>query len=98
MKQRTGLFMTALAVLFLLLDGVLLGWVGIAFSRPPFIALSVVFFLAAGTVVAYFRRHLRNLSEIREAQLMLQSEMNGMLQVARGKGAPSARLDSPSDQ
>jgi hypothetical protein len=90
--------MTALAVVFLVLDGVLLGWAGVAFSRPPFLVLSGLFFVAATTVVVYFRRHLRTLAELGEAQLMLQSEMEVMLDTARAEAAQASQLDSPADK
>jgi hypothetical protein len=88
-KRRTGFFMTALAVIFLLLNGILLGWVGLALGRLLFLALSGAFFVATGIVVMYFRRHLKNLADLREAQQTLQSEMEGMLEAARANGAPS---------
>lgn len=90
--------MTTLAVIFLLLDGILLGWVGIAFRRFPLLVLSALFFLATATVLWYFRRHLRNIAELGEAKLRLQSEMEVILAASRVVGDASSKFDSPVDQ
>lgn len=86
--------MTAFAVFFLLLDGMLLAWAGIAAGKLTFLLLSSLFFVGAGAVVVYFRRYMRALSELREARRRLLAETKAMLEVALVAGSSTVQPDS----
>ena len=68
MKQsQSSRVLTVFAAGFLLLDGVLFFLIGVWARRPWLIVWGVLFALGAVGVVAYWRYHLRRLSELREA-------------------------------
>lgn len=76
MKARSpSRTLTTLAVGFLLLDAVLLALAGVGFDRPLFVALAVLFAVAALVVVLAWRRYRRTLVELDEARREMKREV-----------------------
>lgn len=98
MKQRTGLLITAFAVVFLVLDGLLLAWAGIVAGEFTFLVLSGIFLIGAWAVLAYFRRYMWALAALRDTRSRLQADTKAMLNAARtaaaSAGQPDAFLDN----
>jgi hypothetical protein len=76
---------------FLALDAVLLVVAGVLLDRWALIAWGVVFGAGAFGVLWWWRRYLRHMAELREAEAALVMEMEGLRRSA-GLPLPSGRL------
>lgn len=56
--------LTVFAAGFLALDGILLVLAGVWSHRPALLVWGVIFFLATGAVVAYWRYHVRRMAAL----------------------------------
>ncbi|MFQ5549984.1 MAG: hypothetical protein ACE5FJ_01955 [Gemmatimonadales bacterium] len=89
-RRYPNLFITVVAVLFLGVDGVLLGWVGIASGSVAFILWSLVFLAGAGAVVLFYRKYMRNLDELHAARAVLRDQIELMRDAVRESGVHNA--------
>jgi len=81
-----GRAMTLLAVGVLFLDGVLLCLVGLWEPSAGALLAGIACLLAAVAVLAYWRRHRRNLAELAAARREVQSEARALRALLRRDG------------
>lgn len=70
--------LTIVAVAFLTFDGAALAWMGLATGRMVLLPVGLVFFVAAGLILLYWRRHLRRLQEIADERRGVKDEIREM--------------------
>ncbi len=81
--RHPDLLITAIAIFFLAIDGILLAWVGIWSERFAFLFWGGVFLTAAAVVIIFYRRHRRKMDELRLAKQSMLREIEAMRKVAR---------------
>ncbi len=90
--KHPDLLITAIAIFFLAIDGILLGWVGIRSERSALLFWGGVFLIGAAVVIIFYRRHRRKMDELRLAKQSMFREIEAMRKVARqaseAEGAP----------
>ncbi len=69
---------TTLAAGFLFLDAVLLGYAGLAWSRPLLTAVGAVCGIGGVLVILVWRRYRRTLSELEAARREMKSEVESI--------------------
>ncbi len=77
--------LTTVAVGFLLLDAVLLGYSGLALGRRWLVLWGVVCLIAAILVVLGWRRYRRALSDLERAQREMRAEVESIRQLLHSK-------------
>ena len=77
--------LTTVAVGFLLLDAVLLGYSGLALGRRWLVVWGVVCFIAAVLVVLGWRRYRRALSDLERARREMRAEVESIRQLLHSK-------------
>jgi beta-lactamase regulating signal transducer with metallopeptidase domain len=70
--------LTTFAVGFLALDGLLLGYSGVALHRPLFVVWGAVCFVGAGVVVFGWRRYRRAMSDLERARREMRAEVESI--------------------
>jgi uncharacterized membrane protein YccC len=70
--------LTTVAVGFLLLDGVLLGWAGLDLGRPWLVGAAGVCVAAALLVVGVWRRYRRTLQELEDARREMKQDVESL--------------------
>jgi hypothetical protein len=73
--------LTVVALAFLTFDGAALAALGIATGRIVLVPVGLVFFIAAGIVLLYWRRHQRRLEEIAMDRRGVRDELREMQRV-----------------
>lgn len=77
--------LTTFTVGFLLLDGVLLGYSGLALGRRMLVFWGVVCLLASALVVVGWRRYRRAMSELERARREMRSEVESLRELLQDK-------------
>jgi len=77
--------LTTFTVGFLLLDGVLLGYSGLALGRRMLVFWGAVCILAAALVVVGWRRYRRALSDLERARQEMRAEVESIRELLQGK-------------
>ena len=77
--------LTLLAFGFLAIDAILLMLAGLWSDRLVLVILGVVFAVAAGGVLLYWRAHQRQLEEIAKARADLKAEAEAMRELIKKK-------------
>ena len=86
--------MTTVAVGFLILDGVLLVYAGLAMWRPWLIAVGALCGLGAVFVLAAWRRYRRTLEELHNARQEMKQEVESIRELLAG-GRADRRTGGP---
>jgi beta-lactamase regulating signal transducer with metallopeptidase domain len=77
--------LTTFAVGFLLLDGVLLAYSGLALHRAMLVVWGGVCLIAAGLVVMGWRRYRRVMTELERARRDMRTEVESIRDLLHGK-------------
>jgi len=77
--------LTTFTVGFLLLDGVLLGYSGVALGRRMLVFWGAVCLLAAALVVVGWRRYRRAMAELERARREMRAEVESIRELLQGK-------------
>jgi len=80
MVSRT---LTIVAVAFLTFDGAALAGMGLATGRMVLVPVGLVFFVASGLVLLYWRRHRGRLQEIADQRRGVKDEVREMQRTLR---------------
>ncbi len=95
--RHPDLLVTAIAIFFLAIDGILLAWVGIWSERSALLFWGGVFLAGAAVVIIFYRRHRRKMDELRLAKQSMLREIEAMRKVARqASEAEGTLLDTES--
>jgi len=78
-----GRALATFAVGFLLLDAVLLGWLGLELKRPGLVVGGGVCALGAGAVVAIWRRFRRTLADLDAGRREMKAEAEEIRRLLR---------------
>jgi len=82
-RPPPGRFLAIFAVAFLLLDAMLLIWLGVALSRGRLVAGGVACLLATGIVVLVWRRYSRTLADLSEQRREMKAEVEAIRDLLR---------------
>jgi uncharacterized membrane protein YccC len=86
MKQAPpGRFLAIFTVGFLLLDALLLIWLGVELSRGPLIAGGIACAVAAGVVILVWRRYRHVLDDISLQRREMKAEVEAIRHLLREK-------------
>jgi uncharacterized membrane protein YccC len=86
MKQPPpGRFLAIFTVGFLLLDALLLIWLGVELSRGPLVAGGIACAVAAGVVVLVWRRYRHVLDDISVQRREMKAEVEAIRHLLREK-------------
>jgi hypothetical protein len=77
--------LTIVTVAFLTFDGAALAGLGLMTGRLVLVPIGLVFFIAAGLIVIYWRWHLRTLEEIGTDRRELSEQARALRESVRGK-------------
>ena len=77
--------LTTFAVGFLLLDGILLGYSGIALGRRMLVFWGAVCLLAAALVIVGWRRYRRAMADLERARQEMRAEVESIRELLQGK-------------
>lgn len=77
--------LTTIAVAFLVLDGLLLGYVGLRLNRTPLVVGSVACWVVAGLVVLWWRRYRRDLADLERARREVRAEVESIRALLHGR-------------
>jgi beta-lactamase regulating signal transducer with metallopeptidase domain len=77
--------LTTVAVGFLVLDGLLLGYGGLTLHRTMLVTWGVVCLVAAGVVVLGWRRYRRAMAELDRARRELRAEVESIRELLHSK-------------
>jgi hypothetical protein len=80
-----GRAIATLAVGFLLLDAVLLTWLGLELSRNSLVAGGIACGLGAGSVVLMWRRYRRTLAELEVRRREMRAEVEALRELVKDK-------------
>ncbi len=80
-----GRAIATLAVGFLLLDAVLLTWLGLELSRNSLVAGGIACGLGACTVVLMWRRYRRTLAELEDRRREMRAEVEALRDLVKDK-------------
>ena len=81
--RHPNLLITAIAIFFLAIDGILLAWVGIWSERSVLLFWGGVFLTGAAVVIIFYGRHRRKMGELRLAKQSMLGEIEALRKVAR---------------
>lgn len=84
-RPPPGRFLTIFAVGFLLLDALLLIWLGVELSRGRFVAGGIACLVAAVAVVLVWRRYARTLADLRAQRREMKAEVEAIRDLLRDK-------------
>jgi len=84
-RPAPGRCLTIFAVGFLLLDALLLVWLGVELSRVGLVAGGVGCFVAAGVVVLVWRRYRRTLDDLSAQRREMKAEVEAIRELLRDK-------------
>jgi membrane protein implicated in regulation of membrane protease activity len=86
MKQPPpGRFLAIFTVGFLLLDALLLIWLGVELSRGPLVAGGIACAVAAGVVILVWRRYRHVLDDISAQRREMKAEVEAIRHLLREK-------------
>ena len=86
MKQPpSGRFLAIFTVGFLLLDALLLIWLGVELSRGPLVAGGIACVVAAGVVIMVWRRYRHVLDDISVQRREMKAEVEAIRNLLREK-------------
>ena len=77
--------LTAFAVVFLLLNAVLLGWAGIGMHRPWLVVAAGVFVAASFLVILAGRRYRRIVAELQDERRDMKREVESLRELLRNR-------------
>ena len=77
--------LTIITVAFLTFDGAALAGLGFMTGRLVLVPVGLVFFIAAGLIVVYWRRHRRVLQEIGPERRALSEQARALRESVSGK-------------
>jgi NhaP-type Na+/H+ or K+/H+ antiporter len=80
--------LTTIAVVFLVLDGLLLGYLGLHLDRLPLVLGSAACLAVAGLVVLWWRRYRRDLADLERARREVRAEVESIRALLHGKAPP----------
>jgi len=84
-RPAPGRFLTIFAVGFLLLDALLLIWLGVELSRGWLVVAGVACLVAAAGVVWVWRRYSRTLADLRVQRREMKAEVEAIRDLLRDK-------------
>lgn len=84
-RPAPGRFLTIFAVGFLLLDALLLIWLGVELSRGRLVVGGVACLLAAVGVVLVWRRYSHTLADLRVQRREMKAEVEAIRDLLRDK-------------
>ncbi|HEX4601057.1 MAG TPA: hypothetical protein VH116_06675 [Gemmatimonadales bacterium] len=77
--------LTILAVGFLVLDGLLLSYLGLRLDRTPLVVGGAACLVVAGVVVLWWRRYRRDLADLERARREVRAEVESIRALLHGK-------------
>ena len=81
--RHPDLLVTAIAIFFLAIDGILLAWVGIWSERSVLLFWGGVFLTGVAVVIIFYGRHRHKMDELHLAKQSMLREIEAMRKVAR---------------
>jgi K+ transporter len=82
-RPPPGRFLAIFAIGFLLLDAMLLIWLGVELSRGRLVAGGVACLLVAGVVVLVWRRYNRTLADLSQQRREMKAEVEAIRDLLR---------------